>query len=56
MGIEGLGVGEEGLGLVWRAQGRCKLPGKSLGAKDGFEGPDVGVKGFECVWRAWDDW
>ena len=61
-------MGEESLGLGWKAQSGCKGPRNSVGAKDGYGGPDMSVKGFgwvrgvpemgarsfTCVWRAWD--
>ena len=40
------GVGEESLGLEWRAYGGCRGPSNSVGAKDGYGGPDISVKGF----------
>ena len=44
-------MGEESLGLGWRAQGGCKGPSNSEEAKDGYGEPDMGVKGFGLVWR-----
>ena len=41
-------MGEESLGLGWRAQGGCKGPSNSVEAKDGYGGPEMGVKDF--VW------
>ena len=61
-------MGEESLGLGWRAQGGCKGPSNSVEAKDGYRGPDMGVKDFllvynrgpemgvrgsRCMWRVW---
>ena len=52
MGIEGLGVGKEGLGLVdWTRVG-VNGQGRLYMAKDGYRGLEMGVKVFGWVWRA----
>ena len=42
----------EGLGLVCRAQGRCKRPRKS----GGEEGPSMGIECLRWVWRVLGGW
>ena len=46
------GLGEESLGLGWRALSGCKGPKNSLGIKDGYGGFNMGVKGLDWVWIA----
>ena len=50
----GSGLGEEGLGLGWRALSGCKRLRKSLGAKNEYGWPNMDLKGFDWVWGAWD--
>ena len=58
----GSGMGEESLGLGWRALNGCKGPRNSMGVKDGYGGlnrgvralvgcggPDMNVRGFRGV-------
>ena len=52
MSMEGLGLGEESLGLGWRALSGCKGPKNSLGVKDGYGGFNMGVNGLDWVWIA----
>ena len=44
----GYGMGEESLGLWWKAYSGCKGPRNSVEAKDGHGEPDMDVKGL--VW------